>query len=70
MVCFAHGSNDVANAISPLIVVMKLDGNPNWISFFIGSVGIAMGLLMLGKRVMATVGKEIVILDFYKGFCA
>jgi phosphate/sulfate permease len=34
----------------------------------IGSAGIALGLLILGKKVMMTVGSNIVILDFYKGF--
>jgi len=63
LVCLAHGSNDVANAISPLIVVMENEG-PAWISFFVGSVGIALGLLICGAKVMKTVGKDIVILDF------
>ena len=70
LVCLAHGSNDVANAISPLIVVMKVAGWPDWASFFIGSCGIALGLLVLGRIVMQTVGKDIVILDFEKGFSA
>ena len=39
-------------------------------AFFIGSAGIALGLLILGKKVMLTVGSKIVILDFYKGFTA
>jgi PiT family inorganic phosphate transporter len=70
LVCLSHGSNDVANAISPLLVIMRLHGYEDNISFFIGSIGIALGLLIFGKTVMETVGKEIVILDFQKGFAA
>ena len=70
LVCLSHGSNDVANAISPLIVLMKHEGQPDWVSFLIGSSVIALGLLIYGKKVMETVGKDIVILDFQKGFAA
>ena len=62
--CVALGSNDVANAISPLIILMKNNGNPDWISFLIGSIGIAVGLLLLGRKVMDTVGNKIIVLDF------
>jgi len=36
----------------------------------LGSVGIALGLLVLGYKVMETVGKQVVKLDFAKGFTA
>ena len=52
LVCMAHGSNDVGNAISPLIVVMSLDDYDRWISFLMGSSAIALGLLIYGERVM------------------
>ncbi len=52
LVCLSHGSNDVSNAISPLIVLMKLNSQPNWISFLIGSSGIALGLAIYGEKVM------------------
>ncbi len=39
-------------------------------AYIIGSAGIAFGLLILGKKVMMTVGNNIVVLDFYKGFIA
>ena len=64
LVCMSHGSNDVANAISPLIILINHNGYSTQIATFIGSAGIALGLLFLGERVMKTVGKEIVILDF------
>ena len=52
LVCMAHGSNDVANAISPLIVALGNVDNKTSLSFGIGSGDIALGLLLLGKRVM------------------
>jgi len=70
MVCLGHGSNDVANSISPLLVVLELEGDSIKFAYFIGSVGIAFGLLLLGYRVMETVGKQVVKLDFPKGFSA
>jgi phosphate/sulfate permease len=39
-------------------------------AYIVGSAGIALGLLVLGKKVMMTVGSNIVVLDFYKGFIA
>lgn len=69
LVCLAHGSNDVGNAISPLIVLTHLDGQVReYVPFLVGSVGIAMGLLILGKRVMQTIGEKVILLDYMKGF--
>jgi phosphate/sulfate permease len=68
LVCLAHGSNDVANAISPLIVVLRVEKlSISW-AYQLGGLGIALGLLFLGFRVMETVGKNVIKLDFYKGF--
>lgn len=64
LVCLSHGSNDVPNSISPLIVVMKTAGYDTQISFFIGATGITLGLVIMGKRVLKTVGKDIIALDF------
>ena len=70
LMCLSHGSNDVANGISPLIVVMRQEqSHDNW-SKLIGSIGITMGLLLFGRLVMESVGKEIVVLDFQKGFAS
>lgn len=52
MVCLSHGSNDVANAISPLIVVMEIEGKQKSSSFTIGAFGIALGLIIYGKNVI------------------
>lgn len=68
LVCIAHGSNDVGNAISPCIVLMDIDHQPSWISFFVGGMGIAAGLFIYGERVMITIGKDIIKLDYMKGF--
>lgn len=70
MVCLAHGSNDVANSISPLLVVLRcFDLRSSW-AYQLGGAGIALGLLVLGKRVIETVGKNVIELDYYKGFAA
>lgn len=68
LVCLSHGSNDVGNAISPLLILMKIEGQPSHYAFLLGSAGIALGLLIMGVIVMETVGKDIVVLDFMKGF--
>ena len=71
MVCLGHGSNDVANAISPLLEVLSVDDkNHMQVAYIVGSFGIFLGLLLLGNKVMETVGKKVVKLDFVKGFAA
>ena len=70
LVCLAHGSNDVANAISPLIVVTTVDKGDETVPFYIGASGISLGLLLLGFKVMETVGKDVVKLDFVMAYCA
>lgn len=76
---FAHGSNDVANAIGPLaaiISIMQEGGEitasanvPPWV-LLIGGIGIVIGLIVLGSRVMATVGQKITHLTPSRGFAA
>ena len=78
-VAFAHGSNDVANAIGPLAAIHQATnqilGNavspetPLWI-LFLGAAGIVIGLATLGYRVMKTIGENIVKLTPSKGFAA
>ena len=71
LVCLAHGSNDVANAITPLLVVEAAHGHlESKDGYWVGSIGIALGLLTLGYKVMETVGKKVIKLNFVKGFCA
>ncbi|RMA80198.1 inorganic phosphate transporter [Umboniibacter marinipuniceus] len=76
---FAHGSNDVANAIGPLAavystiqsggVIASKAGVPPWI-LLIGGVGIIIGLATYGYKVMATIGKRITELTPSRGFAA
>ncbi|RUM41515.1 MAG: phosphate permease [Desulfocapsa sp.] len=76
---FAHGSNDVANGIGPLAAVvsiissggevMQKSAMPIWI-LLLGGVGIVLGLITLGYRVMLTVGTKITELTPSRGFCA
>jgi PiT family inorganic phosphate transporter len=69
MVCLAHGSNDVANSISPLIVVLNDETLESSWAYYLGGAGISLGLLILGYKVMETVGKDVIKLDFQKGYC-
>lgn len=64
MVCLAHGSNDVANSISPLIVVLNDENIESAWAYYLGGAGISLGLLILGYKVMETVGKDVIKLDF------
>jgi PiT family inorganic phosphate transporter len=76
---FAHGSNDVANAVGPLAAIASVVGSggeiasksvlPPWI-LIIGGLGIVVGLATYGFRVMATIGKKITELTPSRGFAA
>jgi len=76
---FAHGSNDVANAIGPVAAVVSIVQSggeihqesvlPVWI-LLLGAAGIVAGLLMYGRRVMETIGKNITELTPSRGFAA
>ncbi len=75
---FAHGSNDVANAVGPVAAVVGIvtsDGvigqkmalQP-WI-LLLGGIGIVLGLMTYGYKVIATVGTRITDLTPSRGFC-
>jgi len=75
-VAFAHGANDVANAIGPIASIIPLAQGlsigdqvtvPTWV-LALGGVGIAFGCMTWGRRVMRTVGKRITILTNTRGF--
>jgi inorganic phosphate transporter, PiT family len=70
MVCLGHGANDVSNSISPLVIAAQANGSDGKYPYYVGATGIALGLLTLGKKVMETVGKNIIEFDFAKGYCA
>jgi PiT family inorganic phosphate transporter len=76
---FAHGSNDVANAIGPLAAVVSVVSNDGvilensplaWWILPLGGLGIVMGLALFGHRVMKTIGSGITHLTPSKGFAA
>ena len=75
---FAHGSNDVANAIGPLAAVISVASTgavaaqsslPIWV-LMIGGGGIVIGLATYGIRVISTVGRKITQLTPSRGFAA
>ena len=76
---FAHGSNDVANAVGPLAAVVSTiqsggeigakSALPWWV-LAIGAVGIVAGLATYGWRVIQTVGRKITELTPSRGFAA
>ncbi len=75
---FAHGSNDVANAVGPMAAVISIAQSgtvaaksalPSWV-LLIGGVGIIVGLATFGYKVMMTVGKSITELTPSRGFSA
>ena len=74
---FAHGANDVANAVGPLAgIVGVLEGGtasakvgiPLWV-MIIGALGISLGLLLFGPKLIRTVGEQITKLDRTRASC-
>jgi len=73
-IAFAHGSNDVANAVGPLSAAMNAfgltdDGVPIWV-LAIGGAGMVLGLATWGYRVIETIGTRITELTPTRGFSA
>ena len=77
-IAFAHGANDVANAVGPMAAVVAIlnDGSvemkvemPLWI-LAMGGAGIVFGLLVWGRKVMQTVGEKITEITPSRGFAA
>ena len=75
---FAHGSNDVANAVGPMAAVIDVATTgvlsakatvPSWV-LLMGAVGIVLGLATYGYKVIATVGHDITELTPSRGFSA
>ncbi len=76
LLSFAHGANDVANAIGPLAAIYEAvkegaiatkAGTPMWI-MVVGALGLAVGLALYGARLIRTVGKEITELDNMRAY--
>lgn len=78
LVAFAHGTNDVSNAIGPVAAIFSVlktqtmthsSAIPSWL-LALGGSGIVLGLATWGWRVIETVGKKITILTPTRGFAA
>ncbi len=76
LLSFAHGANDVANAVGPLaavndaivnLAISKKAAIPLWV-MVVGGVGISVGLALFGPRLIKTVGSEITELDQMRAF--
>lgn len=76
LLSFAHGANDVANAIGPMAAIYDAvmtgginakAGIPFWV-MAVGAIGIALGLALYGPRLIRTVGGEITELDQMRAF--
>ena len=76
LLSFAHGANDVANAIGPLAAINDAvlsggistnAGIPIWV-MGVGAIGIAIGLALYGPKLIKTVGSEITELDQIRAF--
>ncbi len=76
LLSFAHGANDVANAIGPLAAINDAVVNggissktsiPLWV-MAVGAIGIALGLALYGPKLIKTVGNEITELDQIRAF--
>ena len=77
-VAFAHGANDVANAIGPIAAIFSVVKTkavilqvkvPIWM-LLVGGIAVGSGLLAFGTRVMETIGKNITEITPVRGFCA
>ncbi|SCA57627.1 putative phosphate permease jhp_1384 [Candidatus Terasakiella magnetica] len=77
LLSFAHGANDVANAVGPLAAIYDVISHgamaakasiPLWV-MVIGALGISVGLALFGPKLIRTVGSEITELDQARAFC-
>lgn len=78
LLSFAHGANDVANAVGPLAAIVSTLGEqsqvaakvsiPFWV-MVVGAVGIALGLALFGPKLIATVGEKITRLNSPRAYC-
>ncbi|NVJ99889.1 MAG: inorganic phosphate transporter [Alphaproteobacteria bacterium] len=78
LLSFAHGANDVANAVGPLAAIVSAAGHtavgsgkitlPFWV-MAIGAIGISLGLMLYGPKLIRTVGEKITKLNQMRAFC-
>jgi PiT family inorganic phosphate transporter len=77
LLSFAHGANDVANAVGPLAAILHAAqsgaiavsvGIPFWV-MLIGAVGISLGLFLFGPKLIRMVGEQITKMNPMRAFC-
>lgn len=78
LLSFAHGANDVANAVGPLAAIVSAAQTgsatagdvalPLWV-LAIGALGISLGLALFGPRLIRTVGEKITKMDAIRAYC-
>lgn len=77
LLSFAHGANDVANAVGPLAAIVAVADTgdvsgrvpiPLWV-MLIGALGISIGLLLFGPKLIRLVGDQITKLNPMRAFC-
>ena len=77
LLSFAHGANDVANAVGPLAAIVNAAstgavtanvGIPAWV-LFVGAAGITMGLMLFGPKLIRTVGVKITRMNPMRAYC-
>ncbi len=77
LLSFAHGSNDVANAVGPLSAIVSVAqggdisakvGIPLWV-MLIGATGICAGLLLFGPKLVRVVGEQITKMNPMRAYC-
>ncbi|MDM9626490.1 inorganic phosphate transporter [Rhizobium sp. S152] len=77
LLSFAHGANDVSNAVGPLSAIVRVaighplgdaGGPPLWV-MLIGAFGISVGLLLFGPRLIRLVGEQITKLNPMRAYC-
>jgi PiT family inorganic phosphate transporter len=77
LLSFAHGANDVANAVGPLAAIVQVAqsgdftssfGIPSWV-MIIGAFGISFGLFLFGPKLIRMVGGQITKLNPMRAYC-
>jgi Phosphate/sulphate permeases len=77
LLSFAHGANDVANAVGPLAAIVHANAEgafagsvniPHWV-MVIGALGISFGLILFGPKLIRMVGSQITKLNPMRAYC-
>ncbi|MFT3688069.1 inorganic phosphate transporter [Paenirhodobacter sp.] len=77
LLSFAHGANDVSNAVGPLAAIVQMAGGngisgevsiPLWV-MVVGALGISVGLVLFGPKLIQLIGSEITKLNPMRAFC-